>query len=461
MSPDSAASPFAVRNVNLFIWFRLFFNARFYYPVFTVLFLDFGLSLEQFALLNAAWAAAIVVLEVPSGALADALGRRNLLVLAGALMVVEMGLLAFVPQGDPELLFAVFLLNRILSGAAEASASGADEALAYDSLTQAGMSSAWGRVLERQIKVQSTGYIVAMSLGAAVYDPNLVGKVLAWAGLPFSVNAATTLRFPVYLTLGMAVMTLVTALRMREVEMEEAECSGARGEGGGRAAAQAFALISRSGLWILKSPVVLTIILTGLVFDGCIRMAVTLVSQYYRLIHLPDAAFGLLGSAMAAIGLFVPALARRLVETRSPGFNLGLLALITFTGLLGMSFFVPFLGILPVMMLSGAMVLLRFSQSHYLNRETPSSQRATVLSFKGLTLNLAYGLIGILYSLLVSGLRATPAGMDPGVAADQLEKSVFVAAMGWFPWYFAVLVVALTLFARRKLRGSAWPGKPG
>ncbi|MCU0539764.1 MAG: MFS transporter, partial [Desulfobacterales bacterium] len=335
MSPDPFAAPFAVRNVRLFIRFRLFFNARFYYPVFTVLFLDFGLSLEQFALLNAAWAATIVLLEVPSGALADALGRRNLLVLAGALMVVEMGLLAFVPRGDPELLFGVFLLNRILSGAAEASASGADEALAYDSLAKAGMSSAWGRVLERQIKVQSAGYIVAMSLGAAVYDPNLVGRVLAWAGLPFSVSAATTLRFPVYLTLGMAVMTLATALRMREVGPEGTECPGERGKGCGRSAARAFALIAGAGRWILKSPVVLTIILAGLVFDGCIRMAVTLVSQYYRLIHLPDAAFGLLGSAMAAIGLFVPALARRLVEGGSPRFNLGLLALLTFAGLLG------------------------------------------------------------------------------------------------------------------------------
>ena len=71
----------------------MFFNARFYYPVFTVLFLDFGLTLEQFALLNVVWAGTIVVLEVPSGALADTLGRRKLLVSAGVLMVVEMALL--------------------------------------------------------------------------------------------------------------------------------------------------------------------------------------------------------------------------------------------------------------------------------------------------------------------------------------------------------------------------------
>ena len=78
-------SPFAIGNVRRFIAFRAFFNARFYYPVFTILFLDFGLTLTQFALLNVVWAVTIVLLEVPSGALADTLGRKNLLVFAGAL----------------------------------------------------------------------------------------------------------------------------------------------------------------------------------------------------------------------------------------------------------------------------------------------------------------------------------------------------------------------------------------
>ena len=124
-------SPFSIRNVRLFIAFRVFFNARFYYPIFTILFLDFGLTLDQFALLNAAWAAAIVLLEVPSGALADTIGRRKLLIVTGVLMVIEIALLCFVPLGNAGLLFAVFIVNRILSGAAEAAASGADEAIAY------------------------------------------------------------------------------------------------------------------------------------------------------------------------------------------------------------------------------------------------------------------------------------------------------------------------------------------
>ena len=106
-------SPFKIPNIRLFITFRVFFNCRFYYPVFTILFLDYGLSLEQFALLNAAWAATIVLLEVPSGALADTVGRRNLLVFTGILMIIEMVLLCFAPRGNPQLLFVIFLANRI------------------------------------------------------------------------------------------------------------------------------------------------------------------------------------------------------------------------------------------------------------------------------------------------------------------------------------------------------------
>ena len=95
----ATVSPFSIRNVRLFILFRICFNARFYYPVFAILFLDFGLTVSQFVVLNAVWAATIVVAEVPSGALADVIGRRRLVVSAGVIMVVEILLLCFAPPG--------------------------------------------------------------------------------------------------------------------------------------------------------------------------------------------------------------------------------------------------------------------------------------------------------------------------------------------------------------------------
>ena len=51
-------------NVRHFLAFRVLFNARFYYPVIAVLFVDLGLTLDQYALLNVAWAGSIVAFEI-------------------------------------------------------------------------------------------------------------------------------------------------------------------------------------------------------------------------------------------------------------------------------------------------------------------------------------------------------------------------------------------------------------
>jgi MFS family permease len=450
-------SPFKIRNIRLFIAFRVFFNCRFYYPVFAILFLDYGLTLEQFALLNAAWAATIVLLEVPSGALADTVGRKNLLVFTGILMVIEMILLCFAPRGNPQLLFAIFLVNRVLSGAAEACASGTDEAIAYDSLKDEGDIKDWPRVLEIQMRVQSIVFIVAMSLGAAVYDPDLMQHIVEWLGLKIHLNQAMTLRIPPLLTLFMAILTLLTALRLRETGHQSYRMKT------GRAAsiAGAFKLTLTAGKWILKTPFALAIILAGLLFDSCIRMLITLNSQYYRLIELPEATFGLVGSGLAILGLIVPRMARGMVQKHSPRFNLGVMTALTLIGLIGMTFFWPIIGLLPVIFLRGVIYLQTFFQSQYLNRVTSSHQRATVLSFKGLLFNLAYGLIGVLYSLLLAQLRVQTATAQPEIAGARLENLIFIKSIAWFPWYFLLTMLALGLFFRWRLKHTDEHKKPG
>ncbi|MEM7601437.1 MAG: MFS transporter, partial [Verrucomicrobiota bacterium] len=204
------------RNIPLFIAFRLLFNARFYYPIFAVIQLDYGLSMSQFAILNAIWAVSIVLLEVPSGAMADRIGRKRMVVLASALMVLEMVVIAFVPFGNVTLVFWAWVINRILSGAAEAAASGADEALAYDSIPQEEQKARWPKVLSRLMTLSSMAFIVAMLVGSAVYDPNLVNKALTWIGSELSVDKETVIRFPIYLTLMTGIAALIVSFFMKE-----------------------------------------------------------------------------------------------------------------------------------------------------------------------------------------------------------------------------------------------------
>jgi hypothetical protein len=420
------------RNIPLFIAFRVLFNARWYYPVLAVLFLDFGLSLEQYALLNVAWAAAIVGLEVPSGALADQLGRRRMVVFAAALMVVEMAVFAFAPRGHPTLLFALFLLNRILSGAAEACASGADEALAYDSLVADGRGEEWPRVLERLGRWQSAGFFGAMLLGAAVYDARLVQRVVSFLGLSWTATPEITMRFPIYLTLANAVIALLVTLRMREPAGPHADTS----------AAGAWHATLDAGRWILATPLALAVILAGLCFDSIVRLFLTIASNYYRLIALPEASFGLIGSGFALLGFFTPRLARRLVERGSLRGNFATVAVCVLVGLIGAARVWPIYGLVFLLPLGVAMSLTGFFVSHYLNAAvTDSARRATVLSFRGLAYNLAYGGVGLLFAALTRALgRHSP----PDV--------VFAEALGWLPWYFAATVALLALAGARLLR---------
>ena len=356
-----------------------------------------------------------------------------------------MALLCFVPKGNPELLFAVFLVNRICSGLAEAAASGADEALAYDALQEAGVAEQWGRVLEVQMRIKSIGFIAAMSLGAALYDPALMQKAASLVGIGLAISQDQTLRLPLFATLIMAMLALLSAWRMTE----SVSGGSVAGRNGGRRAAktiEAFRMTLHAGRWILKTPFALAVILSGLLFDATARLIVTLVSQYYRVIHIPEAAYGIIGSALACIGLFIPRLAAVMSRRRSATANFWTIALLVLAGLSGMVPATPWIGLVPVAVLTAAMYFNGFFVSHYLNRATDSEKRATVLSFKGLSYNLAYGMAGLLYSMLLAVLR----GAVSPESGTSLQDAVFVASLPWFPSIFFVLLLILAVYLKRK-----------
>ncbi len=424
--------PLSNVNIPLFIAFRVLFNARWYYPILAVLFLDFGLTIEQYALLNVAWAAVIVGLEVPSGALADQIGRKRMVVLAAGLMVIEMVIFAFAPRGNPALLFVLFLLNRVLSGAAEACASGADEALAYDSLVADDRGHEWPRVLERLMRWQSAAFFGAMMLGAAAYDARFVQRIVDFLGLAWRATPEATMRFPIYLTLGNAVLALLVTLRMREPGIARKPVS----------ANATWRATLATGRWIIATPVVLAVILGGFCFDSVVRLFLTIASNYYRLITLPEATFGLIGSGFALLGFFTPALARRLAERQSMQVNFMVVGACILVGLIGVSFVLPIYGLVFLLPLGVSMSLTGFFVSHYLNAAvTDSAQRATVLSFRGLAFNLAYGAVGLLFATLTRALQH-----------HGPPDAVFAEALGWLPWYFAVAAILVAWVGARLLR---------
>ncbi len=440
-------SPFRHANIRLFIAFRVLFNARFYYPVFTVLFLDMGLSLEQFLLLNAVWAATIFLLEVPSGAMADTIGRKNLVVIAAACMVLEMILLCFLPIGNTQIVFWGLLINRVLSGTAEAMASGADEALAFDTLKSVGEELNWSKVLDIQMRFGAGAMAGAMLLGGLLYDASAVTWFLALFGFSGELAPETTLRFPLYLCLGTSLFALAAACSLKEVPTE-----GEDARTGGASIRVATRTILETIRWVFKSPVVLLIIAAALTFDSTARTIITLASEYYRYIQIPEFAFGIIGAAGGLVGIVTPIYARRLVEARSALFNWSLLAAILGATLCAMALTIPFWGVIPVFGIGLSLTLINFFTSHYLNHAvTDSRRRATVLSIRSLATNLAYGATGLVYMGFTLALREDSKSMETDIGET---SPVFGEIMAWTPAYYLLtlaLLVGVVLYLRGKI----------
>jgi hypothetical protein len=114
-------------------------------------------------------------------------------------------------------------------------------------------------------------------------------------------------------------------------------------------------------------------------------------------------------------------------------------------GLTGLGLAIPIWGILPAVLLYASIQLMGFFVSRYLNEVAASEQRATVLSFRGLSTNFSYGAVSVLYSGMIVWIKTKGGNTDLGETG---QHSVFVESLQVFPWYFAFTVVMVFLIHR-------------
>ena len=406
------------RNLKLFTWFRALFTSRFYYPIYTILFLDMGLTIEEFALLNTLWAATIVFAEVPSGALADTWGRKKLLVATSVLMIFELLALIVCPIGRTPWLLPLMALNRLCSGLAEAAASGADEALAYDSLVELKREGEWNKTLARTSRVNSVFMLGCMIVGSIVYDQRLMA--------PLGLSKELIIKAPIILNMISAIACFFVAIGFYESATPKKESFVSE-------ISSATRLTLETGLWILKSPVLVITLLFGLCFDNVISMFMTISTEYNRMIEIPISMMGFVGAAMSVLGFVTPSIAMYLTGRFSLTKNMLILFVVSLVGFVGLAQAWPYYGLVPSALLAGCMYVIGFMMSFYLNKFAPSEKRATVLSFRGLSFNIAYGFIGIVYAAYIKYVKE----FYP-------ESNSFLKGLEGFPYYL-VVTFALTL----------------
>ncbi|WP_346534007.1 MFS transporter [Micromonospora sp. DPT] len=160
------------------------------YPVYALLFSDTGLSIGQISSLFVIWSATSILLEVPSGAWADAVSRRLLLCLAPLLAGAGFALWVLAPS------YPVFALGFVLWGAGGALGSGALEALVFTELDRLGAAGRYARTMGRARTAAVLGVLASIGLAGPVLAVGGYPAVGAASVLATLLAAAVATRFP-------------------------------------------------------------------------------------------------------------------------------------------------------------------------------------------------------------------------------------------------------------------------
>lgn len=170
--------------------YRFFDDFVLLYPVYALLFRDTGLSVGQISALFVIWTLASLAFEVPSGALADAVSRRLLLIVAPLLTVVAFGLWVSAPS------FWLFAVGFVLWGLKSALVSGSLEALVYEELQQDGHEHRYAAIMGRGEVAGTTAAMLAGLAAAPVFTAGGYPAVGVASTVASLIAACVAILFP-------------------------------------------------------------------------------------------------------------------------------------------------------------------------------------------------------------------------------------------------------------------------
>jgi DHA3 family tetracycline resistance protein-like MFS transporter len=349
-------------------------------PVYVLYFRHYQINLFQIALLAAVFEASILLLEIPTGLVADMFGRRNSVILSAMVSVLSGAIFIFFP------FLAGFIAAEIVAGLGETLRSGALEAWLVDSLKYEGREDRQKHVFAQGTRFKTAGNLCGLILGGYLASLNMK---LVW--VPFTVISVA--------------LCLFLLLRMKEhYRPKKADRS---------AASVSMTETIKQSLLVLRSH---TLILGLLVLAVFSEFSFETISQYWQVhfdenLLIPAAYFGwILAAASVVTILFVGKVARLSERLKRDVAFLMVLEAVLLASLFFISLTVsPVLAVVFFVLLQASVSFKEPILLDVFNRHIPSEQRATLLSFKSLVGSGGEVLAGLCIGVVAQqfGLRIT------------------------------------------------------
>ena len=316
-----------------------------------------GLSMKDIMILQAVYSIAIVILEVPSGYLADVIGRKKTLII-GAVF----GILGFTTYNF-SFGFMGFLVAEIILGIGQSCISGADSAMLYDSLLDRGEEKKYTRFEGRitalgNVAEALAGIVGGLLVGITIRTPYLAQIFVAFIALP----AAITLVEP------SRKIPLIKASMMEIVHIAR------------------FALIT-------DRPLRRNILFSAI--TGCATLTMAWFAQpFFEYTRIDIAWFGILWTTLNLTVAITSYTAHRLEKRLGQRWSILLIALLVPLGYLALSRFNLPIGLVVLYMFYLVRGYATPVLKDYINRITASHIRATVLSVRNFIIRLLFALCG-------------------------------------------------------------------
>jgi MFS family permease len=166
-------SSYNIKNIALFYWITLFINGWFIMPNWVFYYRQY-LTQGQVGLVEGIAVLAGILMEIPTGALADLIGKKWTLILGSIFQIACCVIL--INARD----FAHFLLGNVVMFLGFACHSGANEAFAYDSLKENSQASKYSEVIGKSSSITIAAILFATFVGGYLYSIHPAGPFYAW-----------------------------------------------------------------------------------------------------------------------------------------------------------------------------------------------------------------------------------------------------------------------------------------
>jgi hypothetical protein len=387
------ARPSFEANLPRFYLAQALYNFMFFMPIW-VIFLQqkHGLTLTQVTIVDFAFWITMAITEVPTGAVADTIGRKYSLLIGSVLSIFSVLLFGLAPT------YPLLLVANSLWGIALTFISGADMAFFYDTLRVLGRTGEYTRL---------RGHLAAISLGAGGVGSALGGLL-----------AERNMTSPFVLYAGALVLNLLVYLQLKEPPGEESETGGKR---------TSYAVILRTA-WdeMGRKPALRYMMLySNLMPLANWLIMITFIQPHALAIGVPLGSLGILIFSLSLVRIAGSTYAGKVTGFFGERRWLSLAPLFVTAGVLGLALVPSLLGVAIFTIALFASVASRPLIEDIMLREVPGTIRATILSVDNLIMRLIL------------------AGVEPlvGITADRWGLPTSLGLLGLGSAFVLILVV--------------------